>query len=308
MLKLYDISSNQGNINLNLIKADGFIIKATEGLTYINPYFKSQVKWCNLHHKIYGLYHMVRTNDNAISQARFFYNEVKEYLKPYTSLNIDWESLQGSPVEHKQTFAKQFLDELKKLSKKKAYIYMNLSTCHESGWGSVAAEYPLWLAYYSGDFNQKVNPWKKLWLQQVTDSHKISGYSLDYNLFNGSLKNWYNLTGTTYGIVRKTKHIVKKVVKQVTLKPKLSATDIKALKEECKKQGFSDFPTLHFGSKGKITKFMQKAVGAKQDEIFGKDTGNKILAFEKKYKISREKDYKAATFGKECWFNAAGNF
>ena len=81
--------------------------------------------------------------------------------------------------------------------------------------------------------------------------------------------------------------IVKGLTGQVANRvPQLSDNWISRLKAECKKQGFSNYPTVKKGAKGGITKLIQErlvSVGFNLtvDGIFGENTKKAVKVFQK---------------------------
>lgn len=74
------------------------------------------------------------------------------------------------------------------------------------------------------------------------------------------------------------------------------------MQEECNKQGFSKqkvdgfagpntlngCPTLKKGAKGNITKLLQERLGISADGIFGNDTHNTVVQYQKKKGLSAD--------------------
>ena len=73
MLYGIDISHWQNGLDLSKIMADFIIIKATEGIKFVDSkcdHFYQQAKSLN---KLLGFYHFARPQNDAIQEARFFY-------------------------------------------------------------------------------------------------------------------------------------------------------------------------------------------------------------------------------------------
>ena len=102
-----DISKWQSNINLSAVKADFVIVKATEGIGYVDKTCdKFFQKALSLGKKI-GFYHFARPtkNNNPIREADFFYENCKGYLGKAIPI-LDWES----ENKHNVAYAKAWLD------------------------------------------------------------------------------------------------------------------------------------------------------------------------------------------------------
>ena len=87
--------------------------------------------------------------------------------------------------------------------------------------------------------------------------------------------------------------IVKGLTGQVANRvPQLSDNWISRLKAECKKQGFSNYPTVKEGAKGNITRLVQERLNSvgfniSVDGIFGEDTKKAVIVFQKNRGLSQ---------------------
>ena len=129
-LKGIDISSNQGVVDFVKIKDSGIqivYIKATEGISYLNPLLGDSYNKAVAAGLKIGFYHFFRAKDNdtenAKQQAAYFYNAIKNYHCD-CRLTLDIETTEG--IQSKDVLsqlAKTFLDELKALSNKDVVLY-----------------------------------------------------------------------------------------------------------------------------------------------------------------------------------------
>ena len=194
-----DISSWQSGIDLAKVPCDFVIIKATEGLTYVNPDCdRAYQQGLKLGKKL-GVYHFAGKN-GASQEAEYFVNNIKGYIGK-ALLALDWE---GSGVSRGPAWAKEWLDRVRQLTGVKPVIYMNNGTVNGYDWSSVAnGDYGLWNAgYYAGSTAMGYNPdapiiggtgaRKFAALYQYTASGRLSGYSddLDLNVFYGDRAAW----------------------------------------------------------------------------------------------------------------------
>ncbi len=87
--------------------------------------------------------------------------------------------------------------------------------------------------------------------------------------------------------------IVKGLTGQVANRvPQLSDNWISRLKAECKKQGFSNYPTVKEGAKGNITKLVQERLNSvgfniSVDGFFGENTKKAVMVFQKNRGLSQ---------------------
>jgi GH25 family lysozyme M1 (1,4-beta-N-acetylmuramidase) len=202
-----DISMWQNGIDLSAVKADFVIVKATEGIGYVDKTCdKFFQKALSLGKKI-GFYHFARPtkNNDPVREADFFYENCKGYFGKAIPI-LDWEA------ENKQNvaYAKAWLDRVYQRSGVKPVIYMSESVVNAYDWSSVAnADYGLWVAKYrdnNPDYNYnmanagtrpRVKWWKFYCMWQWTSTGRLNGYSgnLDCNVFYGDGTTWDKYAG-----------------------------------------------------------------------------------------------------------------
>ena len=204
MLKGIDISHHQKGLDLSKIDFDFVIIKATEGIGYVDEccdgFFQQALK---LGKKI-GFYHFARPVNDAVKEAQFFYENTKNYFGKAIPV-LDWE------MENKWDVAwrKRWLDEVYRLSGVKPMIYMSASVMRGYDWSPVVAgDYGLWIASYgknvvSSNYNHNwaVKPAVKWWpfiaMWQWGSQMRLDGWSgnLDANEFYGDAAAWDKYAG-----------------------------------------------------------------------------------------------------------------
>lgn len=200
-----DISKWQSGIDLSAVNADFVIVKATEGIGYVDKscdgFFQ---KALSLGKKL-GFYHFARPTNDPVREADFFYNNCRGYFGKGIPI-LDWESGNTSNV----MWAKRWLDRVYQLSGVKPVIYMSESVVNANNWSAVAAEdYGLWVAKYrdnNPDYNYnmanagsrpKVKWWKFYCMWQWTSTGRLDGYghNLDCNVFYGDAATWDKYVG-----------------------------------------------------------------------------------------------------------------
>ena len=65
MLRVIDAASYQGNMNLKAMDFDALIVKATEGVSYTNPYCDGEFQEALGLGKKLGVYHFARNTKNT---------------------------------------------------------------------------------------------------------------------------------------------------------------------------------------------------------------------------------------------------
>ena len=194
MLKGVDLSHWQSNFDA-FNSVDFAIIKATEGVGYVDPACDTLYQRCKKAGKLLGVYHFARPdlNNSAIAEADWFIKNIQGYIKE-AILVLDWESGYLGNVE----WAKAFLDRVQEKTGIKALLYASRSPINSFNWSSVAnADYGLWVADYGANTGQEcTKPVVKWWpfyiLWQYTSRGRVAGYNgnVDLNNFYGDAETW----------------------------------------------------------------------------------------------------------------------
>jgi len=203
-----DVSSHQGLIRY---KANGFdfaLVKATEGVGYVNPYLNTQTVQAEKEGILQGAYHYYRTGANGTpeQQARFFINSLgtKYANDPNTVLMLDIESNLGVDNNRFTGYEpKRFLDEVYRLTHKRALVYMNQTYANGNGgqfdWSDIK-DYPLMLAvfpsmnntvFYKEWTEQQMN--KVRWFKNIPIVQYGDGNGFDRDYLYGSKKRLLSL-------------------------------------------------------------------------------------------------------------------
>lgn len=206
-LKGIDISNWQSGLDVAKLNIDFAIMKATEGVGFVDPACDGFFQAAKSGGKLVGVYHFARNSQNsADAEVDYFIKNVEGYLNtPGTIFVLDWED-----AVHDVAWAKRWLDLFKENTGKKALIYMSESVVLSHDWSSVAdADYGLWVARYRdnvADYNfdmSNAGPapalkwWKFYAMWQWTSSGRLDGWggNLDCNEFYGDANTWRAYAG-----------------------------------------------------------------------------------------------------------------
>lgn len=205
MLRGIDISHHQDGIDIAKTEVDFVIVKATEGIGYVDPCcdkFYQAAKSCG---KKLGVYHFARPDlgNTAEAEANYFVENVKGYIKE-AMLILDWES--GNL--NNPSWVKVFCDRVYLLTGVKPVIYMSASPANSYNWSSVVnADYGLWIASYGANTGVEGNKpscskWKFYCMWQYTSKGKVNGYNgnIDMNIFYGDQIAWDQYSGGSANI------------------------------------------------------------------------------------------------------------
>ena len=205
-MNFIDIASWQKGIDLASVfrqnDLDGVIIKATQGLTYVNSEYAAWVKWLTENSKPFGVYHYCNGQDAAGEAAHFY-----ETVKPYIGRCVPAADYEGDALRSGTGWLKKFLDKFYDLSGVKCLVYCSQSVTQEQDFTAIAGDgYKLWVAQYA-DMNPVngflAHPWQKgsvkpfdgYVMQQYASCGRLKGWSgnLDFDLFNGTVEDWDKL-------------------------------------------------------------------------------------------------------------------
>ena len=184
-MKGIDISMHNGNIDFSKIESNGVLacyIKATEGVNYIDPKFRTYVNLIRNTGINYGMYHFMSERTSPSMQAIDFYNAIKD-----TSYNLipvlDIESnSMGRNRTQISNRCLEFLNKFYELTKIRCIIYTGGYFGRDLLNSSVKT-YNGWIAHYG--VSTPLNTGFKVVGHQYTDSGKIPGINgyVDLNNF-----------------------------------------------------------------------------------------------------------------------------
>lgn len=205
-----DTSNHQGKAGMNLDavlkngKTKFVICKATEGVTYTDPYMDSFISTAIKHGCLVAIYHYARADkgNSATDEANFFYKVFKKWKGKAIPV-LDWEE-HGAAWNAK--WAKAWLDRIAKLTGSIPIFYSYESMINANDYSSLT-KYPLWVAKYKDyviDYNYdmsaagnkpKVKWWDSYIMWQWTSSGRLDGYNgnLDCNVYYGTSADWKKL-------------------------------------------------------------------------------------------------------------------
>jgi lysozyme len=187
-----DVSYYQGKIDWKRVRAmkeDGVqvsfaIIKATEGLAMVDPYFQRNWREAAKAGIVCGAYHFFRPGKSGKLQARLFLQTVNFEAGDLPPV-VDIEHLNNATEAGMRQELQAFLDYVEEKTKVKPIIYSGL-TYYNDYLKGYFDEYPLWIAhYYRSKLNIDASAKWHFW--QHSDKARINGINhvVDFNAFRG---------------------------------------------------------------------------------------------------------------------------
>lgn len=171
-----DIARYQGDIDYEIYKDNSHfvIIKATEGVGYIDPKYARNRDEARRVGLPLGYYHFARPDlgNSPENEAIYFCKIVTANIREGETLYLDYEPASNPfPVVD---WCKRFLDTVFTRTGVRPMIYLNKSQVRGFDWSPVAsAGYALWLACY--DTSPTYGAFNKMSMQQWTSSQKVPG-------------------------------------------------------------------------------------------------------------------------------------
>ena len=287
-----DISQHNGNINFSSVKNSGIeviIIKATEGVNYVDPMCEEHYNHASKHGFNIGFYHFMSEKTNPSQQAVDFWNKIKnKKFNVLPCLDIETNRYGRSRREISDRCI-EFINKFKELSGMDCMIYTG-GYFGRDNLDDRVKKYKGWIAHYG--VSKPMETGFSVVGHQYTESGRVNGVNgnVDLNNFTDEIllsrNNHEDGGGTDIS----------------------SDSWIARLQEECNRQGFSNqvvdglpgpntlngCPLVRKGARGNITKLIQeKLVGLGYntngiDGIFGTATRNAIVQFQNKSGIASD--------------------
>lgn len=198
VLKGIDISNHQKGFSLSATNPDFVIVKATEGLGFVDKYCDGFVQDALRLNIPFGYYHFARSNDPA-KEAAYFYDNTKNYVGKGIPI-LDFEVPNSN--SWLETWCKTFYG----LSGIKPWFYTYDDYINNQGYGTpwIKANCGLWLAGYPRAYTSYPSPdcpyrhagWT-LAAWQFTGSLAMGGMSVDGDFFYGDRRAWDAYVGSS---------------------------------------------------------------------------------------------------------------
>ena len=203
MLNFADISNHQGRAGLTdlspiLPKLDGIVVKATEGISFVDSFCDKYIQQLIKTDKLWGFYHFAGNNSPA-QEAYWFYKNCSNYFGHGIPV-LDWEGNQD--VNWVNSFVRQIHD----TTGIWPWIYGNPWRFNQGG---VEPNCMRWLAAYPNiqhpTFTQ-AQTWEPptangvVGAWQFCSDGRLNGWggNLDCNLFYGNEVAWRKYAGVTH--------------------------------------------------------------------------------------------------------------
>jgi GH25 family lysozyme M1 (1,4-beta-N-acetylmuramidase) len=196
VMKGIDISGWQEGFDLAAAKPDFVIVKATEGLGFVDSCCDGFVQEAIRLDIPFGYYHFARPNDPA-AEARYFYDNTRGYVGKGIPI-LDFE------VPNSNSWLETWCKAFYQLSGVRPWVYMNSNFINNYGYGTpwLKSNCGLWLAGYpqyyvsypGSDCPYRHAGWT-LAAWQFTSSLAMDGMQIDGDFFYGDRRAWNAYAG-----------------------------------------------------------------------------------------------------------------
>lgn len=189
-----DVSHFQGQVDWAAVAASGktfAIVKATEGIDYVDPTFADHWQDVREHGLLRGAYHFFVAHDDAKTQAEFFLSTV-DFEDGDLIPVLDVETRGQVPSDELLQGVKTWLELVEGTLGQRPMIYTDTNFWDSLGDASSAADgfghHPLWVAEYSSDGPRLPEGWKGWQLWQFTQKGRVAGVTgeVDLSAFQGT--------------------------------------------------------------------------------------------------------------------------
>jgi lysozyme len=198
---IIDVSRHQGTIDWVVVAASGIrgvMIKATEGIGYTDPLFRSHYAGATAAGLVVGFYHYCRpeTPNTAAREAEDFIAAVAELpvSLPY-ALDVEGEAADLGP-SRLTDWCCQWLETVEQRSGHPVMLYTGAAFAR-SYLGTQLARWPLWIAHYKVNQPMANGTWDRWAMHQYSETGRVDGIAGKVDLNEMDLAFWQELTGTT---------------------------------------------------------------------------------------------------------------
>jgi lysozyme len=193
-----DVSHWQGLIDWSKVRAAGYrfaLLKATDGLTFVDSMFERNWKGARSHDMVCGAYHFLRTSQSGGEQATHFISVVDTNKARWCVVDVET----GEDAEETFRCTLDFLDAFRDFTSREALVYT-------AGWfwnplarqepqlaSKVSGRTQLWVANYVPSTSTASVPWcpdgwDEWTLWQWSAEGTVAGIegSCDLNIYSGT--------------------------------------------------------------------------------------------------------------------------
>jgi GH25 family lysozyme M1 (1,4-beta-N-acetylmuramidase) len=175
----FDWAAEKGRISFAFIKA-------TEGMTVIDPEFAANWQAAKAMGIVRGAYHFAHPRNGAANDSRAFVDTVRAHgLQSGDLLALDLETSDGLGPQQVAEYARNWCTDVQRATGHTPIVYTFLSFAEEGNCTGLG-HYPLWIAEPSAPAGRPVvpRPWTT-WKFHQFGTTQVGTNTVDVNVFNG---------------------------------------------------------------------------------------------------------------------------
>lgn len=191
-----DISHHQRKVNFQALRCLGgrfVFIKATEGITYIDPLLQTNLEGAKKERLVRGVYHFFRADYDGVEQAQHFLKTVPELqtderLIPMLDLEVSWLTRGSHTRREILTKVRAWLDEVERVTGKVPVLYVFSKYWRTFSGAQDFSKYPLFTA--TRNHRPEVQkPWDHwtFWQYRISRIPEVAKTPIDFDYFNGDI-------------------------------------------------------------------------------------------------------------------------
>jgi lysozyme len=200
-IPIIDVSKWQGVIDWAAVAASGVsgvMIKASEGIGYTDPLFRSHYAGAIAAGLAVGFYHYCHpeTPNTPAREAEDFLAAVAGFpvILPY-ALDVEGKAAELGP-SRLTDWCYEWLETVEQRSGHKVMVYSGASFAR-SYLGGKLARWPLWIAHYGVNQPMSNGTWERWAIHQYSESGSVAGIAGKVDLNEMDAGYWRELTGTS---------------------------------------------------------------------------------------------------------------
>ena len=185
-----DISKHNGEI---ITDGDFVIVKATEGVGYVDPRFEENIQNALNNNQLCGVYHYARPDSGNMPtvEAEHFVESIKPYLGR-VMLVLDWE--EEAEIDN-TVWVAAWMWQVYQMTGVRPVLYTSASVAQDYDWTGISNQFDLWVACYVQDSadipNGKIDDYDLSAWRTIIWQYSTAG-ELDRNVSSLTAEEWQN--------------------------------------------------------------------------------------------------------------------
>lgn len=184
-----DISRHNGEI---VTDGDFVIVKATEGVGYVDPRFEENIQNALDNGQLCGVYHYARPDSGNMPtvEAEHFVETIKPYIGR-VMLVLDWE--EAEEIDN-TVWVSAWMWQVYQMTGVRPVLYTSASVASNYDWTGISSQFDLWVACYVQDTadipTHGIDEWDLSAWRTIIWQYSTTGGKLDRNVSSLTTTEW----------------------------------------------------------------------------------------------------------------------